>query len=84
MMQLLLLGTDPCHLCDKLKRELDSYQMFSKIPFNYTVIDVVDDDELYDKYELKIPVILHQHSQMELYYPFDFAALMALLDQVSD
>ncbi len=83
MISLSLLGTEPCHLCDKLKQELASYQLFSKIRFEFDVVDIVDHDSWYEEYQLTIPLLLHQETGLELHYPFEFNDFVHYLTEVS-
>ena len=84
MVRIKLLGTDPCHLCDKAQQELSSYQIFSKLPFEYDYFDIVDRDDWYEAYQHKIPVLLDEKSSKLLLYPFEFNDVMRFLESISE
>ena len=83
MLSLLLLGTDPCHLCDKAKAELASYQIYCNIPFTFEYHDIVDNDEWYESYQLEIPLLLHEASNKTLVYPFGFNEVLHFLQSIA-
>ena len=84
MLTIKLLGTDPCHLCEKAMRELESYQMFCKVPFEFEYFDIVDKEEWYETYQYQIPVLLHEQSKNVLLYPFEFNDVLSFLESLPD
>ena len=82
MIKLLLLGTDPCHLCEKAKREIESYQVYCNIPFSFEYHDIIDNDDWYETYQLEIPLLLHEASNNRLAYPFGFNEVLHYLQSL--
>lgn len=80
MIQLTLLGTEHCHLCDDAAAELESHRLFSKVPYQVTVKDIIDDESLFDRYRKLIPVIINESTGQEMSYPFAITELMVLLE----
>lgn len=80
MIQLTLLGTEYCHLCDEAYSELESYRLFSKVPYEVVLKDIIDDESLFDKYRKAIPVIINNATGQEMGYPFVITELMSLLE----
>lgn len=74
-MALILYGTSECHLCERaqaLVRESTGRAAEE--------VDVADDDDLFQRYGLRIPVLQLPDSGAELDWPFDAAAVRGLLD----
>ena len=80
MITLTLLGTEHCHLCDEAEHQLESNRLFSKIPYNYQVKDIIDDEELFATYRKEIPVVVNEATGEVLKHPFGIVELMALLE----
>ncbi|BCK87166.1 hypothetical protein MIZ01_0937 [Sideroxyarcus emersonii] len=68
-----LYGTEFCHLCDEAKAILRE----AGIEASY--IDIADDDELLEKYGVRIPVLLRVDTGAELGWPFDTMAASRFL-----
>jgi len=82
MPQLLLYGTIGCHLCDEaeqLIREILPLNLLDEL----RIIDIIDNDKLYDHYHLTIPVLTIQPQNIELSWPFTKEDLKALLKQAN-
>jgi hypothetical protein len=73
---LTLIGTEYCHLCD------DAAQMINKAinhsshalqSISYHKLDIMNDNNMFQKYSLQIPVILmsQNNRHLELKWPFD-------------
>jgi glutaredoxin len=45
-----------CHLCDEVKEILTRVR--KRIPFEYEEVDITSDEALFQRYEVKIPVIM--------------------------
>jgi|TARA_Y100000114_G_C11753504_1_gene325664 glutaredoxin-like protein DUF836 len=75
MIQLNLYGTLGCHLCDAALAELAP--LMTDVQVNQ--VDIVDSNELMERYQLRIPVLQRVDSGAELDWPFDLASLMAWL-----
>jgi len=80
MISLTLLGTEHCHLCDEAEQLLESNRLFSKIPYNYQVKDIIDDEALFSTYRKEIPVVVNEATGEVLKYPFGIVELMAFLE----
>ncbi len=75
MNQLILYYTEYCHLCD----EAESLMLAAGLSETYEKIDIVDDPELLERYEIYIPVIKRVDNQRELFWPFKQQELAAFL-----
>ena len=75
MSQLILYYTEFCHLCD----EAESLMLAAGLSETYQKIDIVDDPELLERYEIYIPVIKRVDNQRELFWPFKQQELAAFL-----
>lgn len=75
MSQLILYYTEYCHLCD----EAESLMLAAGLSESYEKIDIVDDPELLERYEIYIPVIKRLDNQRELFWPFKQQELAAFL-----
>ena len=51
--------------------------------FSLQIIDIANEDVLFEKYGVRIPVIKFKHSDQELGWPFDYHELTSFLDQFS-
>lgn len=77
MKQLVLYTTSHCHLCEQAEALLihlkDQYEI------NLIPIEISDDDELTEKYGIKIPVIKRIDNQTELNWPFSENDIVMLI-----
>ncbi len=76
MKTLILYGTDYCHLCDQaeaLLRELAVEQ------YRLEKIDISEDDQLMERYALRIPVVRLENKERDLGWPFDYLSLLQYL-----
>ncbi len=66
-MQLILLGTQGCHLCEEAEAQL------GPLGLAYDYIDIMDDEKMLQRFEIDIPVILKRamNSEEILCWPFD-------------
>ncbi|WP_243637481.1 glutaredoxin family protein [Parashewanella curva] len=62
---LTLFHTDGCHLCELAEAQLVSL----KLPFE--MVDICDDETLAEQYGIRIPVLMNNHNQQELGWPFE-------------
>jgi len=64
--QLILLGTQGCHLCD------DAEHLLQALNLPYQSLDIMDDEKLLQRYEISIPILLYSASGgvHELCWPF--------------
>lgn len=72
-MQIELYGTPGCHLCDRAK------DILRLVDIAFTYVDVADNDALFEKYGMRIPVLHWVDSGAELGWPFDVVAVMRFL-----
>lgn len=72
-MQIRFYGTQGCHLCDEARA------MLEQTGVAHTYIDINDDDALYARYGMQIPV-LSRMDGAELGWPFDLSALTRFLE----
>jgi len=74
--QLILLGTQGCHLCEEAEHILQTLDV------TYQYLDIMDDEKLLARYEIHIPVLLQSlGGTKELYWPFDADMVSAWLTQ---
>jgi glutaredoxin len=62
--QLILYGTVGCHLCEDAERVLQA------LTLTYKTIDIIDDNQLLEKFATSIPV-LEGAQKTYLYWPFN-------------
>ena len=75
MTQLILYYTEYCHLCD----EAETLLLAAGLSDNYQKLDIDDDPELLQRYEIYIPVLKRVDNQKELFWPFKQQELAAFL-----
>jgi len=56
-----------CHLCDLAYEIVDAAAV--ELDMTYTVVDIIDDDALYEAFKTTIPVLRNQKGQ-HLNWPF--------------
>ncbi len=70
---LLLYGTESCHLCEAAQALLRA----ASVAADY--VDIAGDDELLERYGLRIPVLRRLDTGAELDWPFGAEALQRFL-----
>lgn len=70
MIKLFLLGTQGCHLCE-LADELVESNLIGACDVAVERIDIAEQGEWQERYAVRIPVLLHPASGIELGWPFD-------------
>lgn len=70
----ILYGTEFCHLCDEAKAIL------RKTGIEAEYIDIAEDDDLLEKYGMRIPVLRSKDTGAEIGWPFDVAAISGFLE----
>lgn len=75
------MGTVGCHLCDVAEQLIASSVDMQK--YAIYQVDIADDDDLVERYGVKIPVLLDLESKEELEWPFDQSQLLEFLQRVS-
>jgi glutaredoxin len=73
-MEMKLYGTAFCHLCEQAEAVL------REIGIEADYIDIADDDELVEKYGIRIPVLKRSDTGAELGWPFDVARVSEFLE----
>jgi hypothetical protein len=68
-----LYGTGFCHLCEKAE------EILRQAGITAVKIDIVEDDNLFDRYSLRIPVLKRVDNDAELDWPFDAATAARFL-----
>lgn len=82
-----LLSTSHCHLCEEAEHLLATaveWKKFQHIQIVSQKIDVMDDDKLFERYGIHIPVIQLEIQNTvieELYWPFDIVMLRGMLQR---
>ena len=77
MSDLVLYSTEGCHLCELAEALLEARRR-SQPALGWRVVDIADDDELFQRYGWHIPVLADSTGN-ELRWPFDETALAAFL-----
>lgn len=72
-MQVVLYGTEFCHLCEQAEALLGELQA------SIEYVDIADDDILLERYGVHIPVVRRLDNNAELNWPFDAAVLSQFL-----
>ncbi len=75
MSKYILFGTEGCHLCE------DAELLIQNTGMAFTRQDIMDDEQSLQRYAVRIPVLLHQASRLELGWPFDEEQLQEYLLQ---
>lgn len=78
MAELILYSTSACHLCEQAE-ELLLAARSQGLPLTFEKVDIVDDDDLMERYGVRIPVLRRVSDDAELGWPFDASALQRWL-----
>ena len=78
----ILFGTRNCHLCEQAQELLSYYKAYLNDQIVFEVIDIVEDQQWFDKYSLRIPVLYHPESQIDLGWPFDQHSLAKFINKI--
>jgi hypothetical protein len=76
---LYLYGTSACHLCELAVLVVDA--VLHPDYFEIKRVDIVDSDDLVEKYGARIPVLKILRTEDELGWPFNEAELIAFIDK---
>jgi glutaredoxin len=68
-LKLVLYATTYCHLCEQAEAVLQA------IGVEAEHIDIAEDDALFEKYGVRIPVVKREDTGVELGWPFDEVAV---------
>jgi len=78
---LLLFGTEGCHLCEEAEHVLESACEF--LPeMSWRSIDIADDEGLSRLYSDSIPVLREEHGNTELRWPFAAADICRFVTEL--
>jgi Glutaredoxin-like domain (DUF836) len=75
--ELRLFHTGGCHLCE-LAQEIVA-PLADELGWRLQAVDIAEDDELHERYGLRIPVVREMTRGTELGWPFDAQAVRKLL-----
>ena len=67
-------GTTCCHLCEEAEAVL------REVGIEADYVDITGDDELLEKYGIRIPVLKRGDTGAELGWPFDAVAVLRFLE----
>lgn len=73
-MKLVLYSTTFCHLCEQAE------SLLAQLGIEAEHIDIVDDDDLLERYGTRIPVVKRMDDGSELGWPFDVEALQRFIE----
>jgi glutaredoxin len=65
MTDLILFGTEGCHLCE------DAEALLLQAGLSFETRDIIDDEQAQQRYAVRIPVLLNSETGKELGWPFD-------------
>lgn len=77
MTQLVLYTTSHCHLCEQAQALL--IHLKEQYAINWITKEISDDDDLIEKYGIRIPVIQRIDNQSELNWPFSENDIVMLI-----
>lgn len=77
MTQLVLYTTSHCHLCEQALALLINLK--EQYAINWLTKEISDDDDLIEKYGIRIPVIQRIDNQAELNWPFSENDIVMLI-----
>jgi glutaredoxin len=77
MGQLILFGTQGCHLCEEAEQLLAAYKDLA-----FETIDIAEHPEWQDRYAVRIPVLLNTDIGAELAWPFDAREVEAFVKNI--
>jgi len=72
MIQLLLLGTSGCHLCEQAQQIIKDC-LLNSLELNITTIDIAEQEQWQAQYAIRIPVLYHPETKKDLGWPFNRA-----------
>ncbi len=76
-----LFGTLGCHLCDQAREMIEFLNENGVTDIALTEVDIIEDDGLYERYGLRIPVLRRQSDGGELDWPFEPTTIMQFVGQ---
>jgi hypothetical protein len=79
MMQLILLGTSGCHLCEEAALILAACEHI-----NIENIDIAEQMQWQEKYAIRIPVLYHSETKKEISWPFTLIDVQTFVKELSN
>ncbi|MEO1889653.1 MAG: glutaredoxin family protein [Cycloclasticus sp.] len=73
--------TDGCHLCEDAKALLQQLLAARPDYFQIDMVDIVDSNQLVEKYGTRIPVVLNEKKDSDLGWPFGYSDLLNYANQ---
>jgi len=77
-MELILLGTSGCHLCEDAELIMAAFDQVE-----IELIDIAEQEQWQEKYAIRIPVLYHAKTESELGWPFDHVQVQVFIDTLS-
>lgn len=76
MIDLILLGTLGCHLCEEAELIMAEFKQV-----NIENIDIAEQEQWQEKYAIRIPVLYNPNTKKELGWPFSANQVQAFIDE---
>ena len=70
-MQLLLLGTQGCHLCDEAEAIVRSYLLNKSRLIDLEIVEIAEQVHWQEHYAVHIPVLYDLETKKDLFWPFE-------------
>jgi len=81
LIELTFYTTDGCHLCEEAKLLLQRFLSDQPERYQVEIVDIIQSDELVEKYGVKIPVVKIVTCVESLGWPFDYVALLEYVNK---
>lgn len=83
MQKIIFFTTFGCYLCEKVEQMFSQYfyEKGHAIDFELEVFDIIDDENILQKYRTKIPVLKNHKTKQEICWPFDYSEFKNWLEQ---
>ena len=78
MIDLILLGTSACHLCEEAELILAACEQIK-----IEKVDIAEQEQWQEKYAIRIPVLYHTETKSELGWPFDQQQVQVFVDSLN-
>ncbi|MCY0963727.1 glutaredoxin family protein [Parathalassolituus penaei] len=82
MLELTLLGTEGCHLCELAQQVLIQCSVY-RTDLSVYLEDIGESEVDIERYGVRIPVLRHDQSGAELDWPFDVSTCLEWLQAVA-
>ncbi|KAF3982607.1 MAG: glutaredoxin family protein [Methylococcales symbiont of Hymedesmia sp. n. MRB-2018] len=81
MLNLILFGTEGCHLCEDAENILAEYKQNL---FKIESIDIAVEEQWQKQYAVLIPVLYHPETKKQLGWPFSLVQVQAFIKELSN